>query len=81
MKDPKLLQMDDTTAAVLALMEQHKDTWKGAKDHWWWYCLWEEICELELALDGDGDDPPEWELMQIASICLNWLRNKKEMQR
>jgi len=34
----------------------------------------EEMCELGRALAGEHEHPPEWELVQIAGIAVNWLR-------
>lgn len=58
---------------VLNLKDKHRHTWRD-KPAWYWYLgLFEEVVELALALMGIHKDKPEWELMQIAAICLNWL--------
>lgn len=36
--------------------------------------LLEEVGELALALEGRHEHPPEYELVQIGGIVLNWLR-------
>jgi len=33
-----------------------------------------EVAELAYALEGRHEHPPEHELIQIAGICINWLR-------
>ena len=36
--------------------------------------LLEEVNELALALEGNHEHPPEYELTQIGGIVLNWLQ-------
>lgn len=36
-----------------------------------------EVAELAAALDGKHEHPPELELVQIAGICLTWLRRMR----
>jgi hypothetical protein len=62
---------------VLELKEQHKDTWREQTESYWYQRLVGEVGELGCSLAGDHDDPPEWELMQIAAICLNWLESRR----
>lgn len=63
------------------LMLKHKDTWKYRGKHYWLACLMEEVGELGKALvDSHIDHPPEWELIQIRSICGNWLKRLQERQ-
>lgn len=70
--------MTKTTEAVLALQEQHKETWRGMGEHYWLARLVQEVGELASALVGDHEDPADWELTQIAAICLNWLEMRNE---
>lgn len=59
--------------AVIALKEKHRETWRDMPESYWLARLMQEVGELGSSLVGDHDDPPEWELMQISAICLNWL--------
>lgn len=62
-----------TADGVLQLAAQHSTTWRDKPSSYWLARLVQEVGELGSALVLDHDDPPEWELMQIAAICLNWL--------
>lgn len=35
--------------------------------------LAQEVLELSLSLRGRHEHPPEWELVQIGGVVLNWL--------
>lgn len=61
-------------APVLDLMRAHDETWVGDTEAEWMTGLYTEVKELSRALVGNHEDPPEWEVMQIAAIALNWLR-------
>lgn len=63
-----------TMVRDLQALTSHVDRDKG--DDWWFMMLAEEIGELAGALRDQHEDPPEWELMQIASIALNWLEKR-----
>jgi hypothetical protein len=58
---------------VLELTKKHVETWRDKPEDYWLARLMQEVGELASSLVGDHDDPPEWELKQIAAICLNWL--------
>jgi hypothetical protein len=60
-------------AGVLELKSQHAHTWRDKPEDYWLARLMAEVGELAGALVGDHDDEPEWELTQIAAICINWL--------
>ena len=63
---------------VLELQQKHRLTWRD-KPEWYWLCgLLEEVLELAGALCGLHAGPVEWELQQIAAICLNWLEYRKD---
>lgn len=64
---------------VVALQDEHRKTWRDKPESYWLFRLLEEVTELAGSLFGNHKHPVEWELKQIASICLNWLdmRNKK----
>lgn len=66
---------------VLALKDQHQQTWRGKPEWYWMLGLTEEVIELALSLVNLHDGPIEWELQQIAAIALNWLemRESKEL--
>lgn len=66
-----------TLDEVLELRNKHSQTWRGQPDLYWFARLVQEVGELGSALVGDHDDSPEWELKQIASICLNWLEKRQ----
>ena len=72
--------MDDRALAQLSVTELarfHKLMWRDESESYWLSQLIEEVAELAAALLGKHDDPPEWELMQIASIAINWLARRK----
>ncbi|MFA5380064.1 MAG: hypothetical protein WC455_30160 [Dehalococcoidia bacterium] len=59
--------------AVVELKNQHSETWRDKPESYWLARLMEEVGEAGAAFANDHDDPLDWELMQIAAICLNWL--------
>lgn len=59
--------------AVLDLKRKHSETWRDMPESYWLARLMEEVGELASSVVGDHKDPVEWELTQIAAICLNWL--------
>ena len=61
-------------APVLDLMRQHDQTWHDESQGYWLMRLVEEVGELASSMAGHHEDPIDWEVMQIASIALNWLR-------
>ena len=65
---------------VLSLQQRHRGTWRDRHEHYWLTQLLEEVAELGNALVGEHEHDPDYELRQIASICLNWLdmRAKQE---
>lgn len=66
---------------VLALKEQHKETWRDEEESYWLARLMQEVGELGSSLVGDHEDSPDWELSQIAAICLNWLEMRNARRR
>jgi hypothetical protein len=62
-----------TNDLVLSLRELHEATWRDKPESYWLARLMQEVGELGSSLVGDHDDPADWELAQIAAICLNWL--------
>lgn len=70
----RLEDMEGTpTLAVMRLRKKHKYTWRDKPDWYWAWKLFLEVLELFGSLLGIHKDPPKWELMQIAAICLNWI--------
>lgn len=55
----------------------HVDTWSGRLDCYWFYRLCQEVGELGSSLAEDHEHSPEYEIAQIASICINWLIRKE----
>lgn len=52
---------------------QHKAKWRDQPETYWLARLMQEVGELASVMAGDHDDTIEHELVQIASICINWL--------
>jgi hypothetical protein len=66
---------DQTTPEfkVAVLKNTRRKKWRSKPDSYWFQRLVAEVGELGGALAGDHPHPPDWELIQIASICINWL--------
>jgi hypothetical protein len=52
--------------------------WQDKDDFYWLARLMQEVGELGSSLVGDHKDTPEHELLQIATISLNWLARRYE---
>ncbi len=65
---------------VIALQQKHKNTWRANTEAYWLARLMQEVGELASSLADDHDDPPEWELKQIAAICINWLEMRSDRE-
>lgn len=65
-------------AAVLKLRRKHDKTWRNKPESYWLAALLEEFGELGSALNGEHEHEPDYELCQIAAICLNWLEMRRE---
>ena len=63
----------DVLDKVVDKTNEHSNTWKGRPISTWLLGLHEEVSELDCVIHGDHDDSLENELVQIASIALNWL--------
>lgn len=70
----------DVIEAVIRMKETYVAYWQERPDSFWFARLIQECGELGSSLIGDHVDTPEHELMQIASICLNWLE-KRELEK
>ena len=64
---------DDWLAEVLKLKQVHSGTWQSESESRWLGGLIEEVGELASALENTHEHTPDYELTQIAAICLNWL--------
>ena len=51
----------------------YPDWWPNKPDTYWLMRLMQEVGEAASALAGDHEGPLNWELCQIAGICMNWL--------
>lgn len=74
--DEAMLELE-RVGPVLELMRLHDETWKMEITEYWYARLVEEVGELGSALVGAHDDSPVWELMQVATIALNFLRRRR----
>jgi hypothetical protein len=59
--------------SVDIMVEKYRHHWRDRDDMYWLARLMQEVGELGSSLVGDHDDTPEHELVQIASIAINWL--------
>ena len=50
--------------------------WRGMPSYYWLTRLVEEVGELAQALTARHEHSPDYELLQIASIAINWLDNR-----
>lgn len=71
-------------AEIINLVSEHASLhihrWQAEDNHYWLKRLHTEVSELDLALDGQHKDTIEHELVQIASIAINWLRKIKSLK-
>lgn len=59
--------------AVIQLTNKYKFYWQDRSNLYWAWRLFQEVMELFGSLIGIHKDPVKWELIQIASICMNWM--------
>lgn len=71
--------IDVTTAFVLR--DKHALAWRNMPESYWFLRLVGEIGELGNSLANNHEHPPDWELAQIAAICMNWLDMRKPASR
>ena len=64
--------------SVINLATEHKRTWRDEPEEYWFFRLIQEVGELGSALANDHEHPPDWELRQIAAICINWLQMRRK---
>lgn len=62
--------------ATIRLQQKYRDHWKDKGDWYWAWRVLLEVGALITSLAGfRREGSPRWELMQIASICMNWMQN------
>ena len=61
---------------IWQLVTIYSDKWRDKPDSYWFYRLLEEVGELGASLANDHEHSPDYELKQIASICVNWLEKR-----
>jgi hypothetical protein len=66
-----------TSSMVEAVSLRYRSYWLDKSDEYWMLRLNQEVNELVSSMFGVHDDTPEHELLQIASICINWLVKRK----
>lgn len=63
---------------VVQMKSDHEEYWRDRTEEYWFCRLMGEVGELAMALVGEHEDSPDWELKQIASICMNWLEMRED---
>ena len=81
MAQPRDYSTENPLQNVIGLRDEHAQTWRNMPEDYWYSRLVQEVIELGLAMDGRHIDTPDWELTQIAAICLNWLEMRKSNTR
>lgn len=70
----------DIVKMVYELKKKHETTWREKPESYWFARMVEEVGELAGALKGTHEHTPDWELSQIAAICLNWLEMRVDLR-
>ena len=77
--EPEIRQAADLLGDeyYLIALVQHvlQDQWADQVPSFWMWQLDGEIDELFDSMEDRHSHPPEWELVQIAALCINWLRH------
>ena len=60
--------MDQVTKDILRNAAENEQRYPSLRT------LLAEVAELAYALDGEHEHDPEYELLQIGGIAINWLR-------
>ncbi len=63
----------DITGGIVVTAARYSHHWHNRSIIYWFYRLLREVFELGLALLKIHSEPPEHELVQIASICINFI--------
>jgi len=77
MKDEIINSDMSTRAKVIDLAEHYKKWGRDEPESTWMNLLVEEVGELGAALNGRHKHSPDYELVQIAAICINWLDKRQ----
>jgi hypothetical protein len=78
----EVVTADRAAATIYNCAEDHRDVWQDRPDWFWYLGLLEEVAELGLALLGwhrhphPDFDTVDWELRQVGSIAMNWIRKR-----
>ena len=67
------MEASSTDRLALQMRHRYRSHWRDRSELFWLSRLMQEVGELSAALTDNHDDSPDHELLQIASICLNWL--------
>lgn len=67
------MHLAEIAGRVLGRAFDNRLKWRRATDEYWLMRLVEEVGELSSALLERGEDSPDLELAEIASMCINWL--------
>lgn len=57
---------------------RHRNHWREKSDWYWFWRILQEIVELFLSLLKLHKDTPDWEILQIATIGINWLEKREQ---
>jgi NTP pyrophosphatase (non-canonical NTP hydrolase) len=63
---------------VWANAKKYAHKWKNKNDDYWCLRLVQEVGELSASLADDHEHTPDYEMTQIAGICINWLAKRDE---
>lgn len=65
----EIYYLEPRQARVIDLTRHCHKKWQDRPVSYWYYRLCQEVGELGSALANDHEDPPEYELRQIAEGC------------
>lgn len=65
---------------LIEYAKDHQHLWRDEHESYWLARLQQEVAELVLTLDKQHDGPREHELLQIATICINWLDMREDFE-
>lgn len=64
--------------AVVRITDKYRFYWQDKSNFYWAWRLSLEMFELFGSLLHIHKDPVKWELIQISSICINWMYKVSE---
>lgn len=67
--------------AVHRLTDRYKFYWQDKSNLYWAWKLFLEFIGLLGSVLGLHKDPIKWELIQISSICINWMYKLSDSER